>query len=148
MLDYLKNYEGRWTGDFSIHSTANGFTEIFAVEQRYWWKDEVLHGEAVSERKSGKVKATSRTWVEGEKLITEIKRGATKEAFFGVLHDGVLLWLPVNMERANDYQIREAFSGEEEGSRKLRIEGFDTYVYAKGLAHLIFKGELTLQAEP
>lgn len=146
LLDYLQGYEGRWVGDYSLHSTANGFTEIFAVEQRYWWKDEVLHGSAVSRRGSGMVKATSKTWVEGEKLVTEVTRGKSKEAFYGVPLDGGLLWLPADMRRANDYQMRESFARGEAGERKMRIEGFDTYVYAEGLAHIIIKGELTRRA--
>ncbi|MFU8847688.1 MAG: hypothetical protein ACNA77_03080 [Opitutales bacterium] len=146
LRDYLQQYEGRWVGQFSIHSTANGYTESFPVEQRYWWKDEVLHGLAVLDRKSGIETTTSKTWVEGEKFISEVKRGKTVEAFFGVLHDGVLLWLPTDMGRANDYQIREFFVVEE-GLRKLKVEGFDTYVFGEGLAHIIFKGKLQRQRE-
>jgi len=146
LLEYLRNYEGRWTGRFSIHSTANGFTESFPVEQRYWWKGEVLHGLSVSDRDAGMDFATSKTWVDGKKLITEVKRGETKEVFYGVLHEGTLLWLPEDMRRANDYQMRESFT-EEEGREKMLFEGFDTYVFGEGLAHIIIKGELILQAD-
>jgi len=147
LLQYLQNYEGRWGGQFSIHSTANGFTESFSVEQRYWWKGEVLHGLSVSERDAGMDYATSKTWVDGKKLITEIKRGEKKEVFYGVLHEGGLLWLPKDMRRANDYQMRESFI-QKEGLKKMLFEGFDTYVFGDGLAHIIIKGELTRQAEP
>lgn len=73
LRDYLQYYEGRWVGQFSIHSTANGYTESFPVEHRYWWK--------------------------------------------------------------------------EEGLRKLKVEGFDTYVFGEGLAYIVFKGELSRQPE-
>lgn len=145
LLAYLKNYEGRWVGDYSIHSTANGYTESFSVEKRYWWKGEVLHGLAVSIRKSGMVTATSKTWVKGEKLIAEIKRGKATEMFYGVLHDGGLLWVPADMQRANDYQIHDSFVEKDGHPKEMIIEGFDTYIYGKGLAHLVYKGEFTLQ---
>jgi len=149
LLQYLQQYEGSWAGHFSIHSTANGYTESFPVEQRYWWEGEVLYGRAVSTRADGVETATSKTWVEGGKYIAEITRGAVKEAYFGVLHDRGVLWLSTNLARANDYQMRELFLPQEQQGRprKMRIEGFDTYVYAKGLAHLIVKGELTLKPE-
>ena len=116
------------------------------MEQRYWWKGEVLHGLSVSDRDAGMDFATSKTWVDGKKLITEVKRGETKEVFYGVLHEGTLLWLPEDMRRANDYQMRESFT-EEEGREKMLFEGFDTYVFGEGLAHIIIKGELILQAD-
>lgn len=147
LLDYLKNYEGRWVGVYSIHSTANGHTESFTVEQRYWWQGNALHGLAVFERGSGMETASSKTWMDGEKLIAEVKRGEATESFYGVLHEGGLLWLPKDMKRANDYQMRESFVEKEGKPKKLRTEGFDTYIHADGLVHLIYKGELTLQAE-
>lgn len=147
LLDYLQAYEGRWIGHFSIHSTANGYTESFPVEQRYWWKAEVLHGLAVSQRDGGLKVATSKTWLEDKKLITEVTRGQTKETFYGVLHDEGLLWLPTDLRRANDYQMREFLVEEEGGGKKMKVEGFDTYVYDGGIAHIIIKGELTLQPE-
>jgi len=147
LLDYLQGYEGRWVGQFSIHSTANGYTESFPVEQRYWWKGEVLHGLSVSERDGGMDTTTSKTWADGKKLITETKRGDTKEVFYGVLHGGGLLWLPKDMRRANDYQMRESFLEEDDGPKKMKVEGFDTYISSGGLVYLIYKGELTLQPE-
>ncbi|WP_146209342.1 hypothetical protein [Coraliomargarita sinensis] len=146
LLDYLKAYEGRWVGQFSIHSTANGYTESFPVEQRYWWDGDVLYGLAVSQRDSGLAVASSKTWLDGKKLMTEIKQGDSKESFYGVLHDGALLWLPTDMQRANDYQMRE-FIVPKDGKTKMAVEGFDTYVYVDGLAHIIIKGELTLQSD-
>lgn len=147
MLDYLQGYEGRWFGDYSIHSTANGYTEKFTVEQRYWWKDKVLHGLAVYERDGKMVTATSKTWLDGKKLISEVQRDKAKEIYYGVLHDGGLLWIFSDMRRANDYQMREVLTEKEGSPRKMKIEGFDTYVTGDDLVHLIYKGELTLQAE-
>lgn len=147
LLDYLQGQEGRWVGQFSIHSTANNYTESFPVEQRYWWEGEVLHGLAVSQRDGGLKVATSKTWLDGKKLVTEVARGETKEKFYGVLHDGALVWLPADMRRANDYQMRESLVEEEGGLRKMRVEGFDTYLYGDGIAHIIIKGELTLQPQ-
>ena len=148
LLDYLKAYEGRWVGDFTLHSTATGYTESFAVEQRYWLDGGKLHGLAVSERAGGIESSSSVTYPDetGKKLITEVTRGDTVEMYLGVLHEGVILWLPANGERANDHQIRESLV-EIDGVRRLVTEGFDTYVYADGLAHIVYKGDLVLQVD-
>jgi hypothetical protein len=106
-----------------------------------------LHGLSVAERDAGMDYASSKTWLDGKTLITEVERGESKEVFYGVLHDGGLLWLPKDMGRANDYQMRETFT-EVEGRRKMLVAGFDTYVFGEGLAHIIIKGELIRQAEP
>lgn len=145
LLDHLRVYEGRWLGNFTIHSTANGYTESFPVEQQYWWKGEILHGVLVSERDSGMETATSKTWKEGDKLIAEVVRGSDRATYFGVLHDGGLLWLSSDLQRVNDYQMREVILRKEGEPTRLKIEGFDTYVYGDGLAHIIFKGELTYE---
>lgn len=147
LLDYLKGYEGRWVGDYTIHSTANNYTESFPVEQRYWWVGEVLHGISVSERDRGMETATSKTTFDGEKLIAEVKRGTETETYFGVLKEGALLWISSDLRRANDYQMREILINEPGEPRKMKIEGFDTYITGDGLAHIIFKGRLTLQVE-
>jgi hypothetical protein len=147
LIEYLKAYEGQWSGQFTIHSTANNYTESFSVEQRYWWDGEILRGVAVFDRDSRMETASSKTWWDGEKLISEVKRGDAVETFFGVLHDGGLLWISSDMQRANDYQIREILIEKEGSPRKMKIEGYDTYVITDGLVYLIYKGELTLQPD-
>ena len=42
--EYLERYEGRWSGDFTIHSTASDYSENFPVEQRYWLEGKRLRG--------------------------------------------------------------------------------------------------------
>lgn len=147
LLEYLKAYEGQWSGHFSIHSTASKFTQSFTVEQRYWWDGDILRGVAAFERDGGMETATSKTWFDGEKLICEVKRGEVVESYFGVLHEGGLLWISSDLKRANDYQMREVLTEKEVQPRTMMIEGFDTYITGDGLVHLIYKGELTLQAE-
>lgn len=146
-LEYLKAYEGQWSGHYSIHSTANNFTQSFSVEQRYWWDGEILRGVAAYERDGGMETASSKTWWDGEKLISEVKRGEIVESYFGVLHEGGLLWISSDLNRANDYQMREVLVEKEGEPRKMLIEGFDTYVTGDGLVYLIYKGELTLKPE-
>lgn len=147
LIEYLLAYEGRWAGDFSIHSTANGHTEHFAVEQRYWWEHGKLHGMAVLERSTGMETASSLTYLEGDKLISEIVQGGEKQIYVGTLHEGSLLWLPADMQRANDHQIRERVVEEAGNAPKLITEGFDTYIFAEGLAHIVYKGELVFQGK-
>jgi hypothetical protein len=48
------------------------------------------------------------------------------------------------MKRANDYQMAEHFAIEE-GHPLLLTEGFDSYVYPEGLAHLVYRGRLFKQ---
>ena len=71
-------------------------------------------------------------------------RCETTERFFGFLRDGGIVWIPANIRRANDYQMAEHFSMEE-GLSLLLTEGFDTYVYQEGLAHLVYRGRLLKQ---
>ena len=141
LIDYLKQYEGRWLGDFTIHSTASGYSETFPVEQRYWWEDGQLHGISVSDTNNGLQTAKSRTFIQDDKLQSEVITGETTERFFGFLRDGGIVWIAADVKRANDYQMAERFAMEE-GSPLLLTEGFDSYVYSEGLAHLIYRGRL------
>ena len=141
LIDYLKQYEGRWLGDFTIHSTASGYSETFPVEQRYWWEDGQLHGISVSDTNNGLQTAKSRTFIQEGRLQSEVITGETTERFFGFLRDGGIVWISANMQRANDYQMAERFAMEE-GLSLLLTEGFDTYVYQEGLAHLVYHGRL------
>ena len=141
LIDYLKKYEGRWLGDFTIHSTASGYSETFPVEQRYWWEDGQLHGISVYDTNNGLKSAKSLTFIQEGKLQSEVITGETTERFFGFLRDGGIVWISANMKRANDYQMAERFAMEE-GLSLLLTEGFDTYVYQEGLAHLVYRGRL------
>ena len=141
LIDYLKQYEGRWLGDFTIHSTASGYSETFPVEQRYWWEDGQLHGISVSDTNNGLKSAKSLTFIKEGKLQSEVITGETTERFFGFLRDGGIVWISANMQRASDYQMAERFAMEE-GLSLLLTEGFDTYVYQEGLAHLVYRGRL------
>jgi hypothetical protein len=141
LIDYLKKYEGRWLGDFTIHSTASGYSETFPVEQRYWWKDDQLHGISVSDTNHGLKSAKSLTFIQEGKLQSEVITGETTERFFGFLRDGGIVWIPADMKRANDYQMAERFATKE-SLTLLLTEGFDTYVYQEGLAHLVYRGRL------
>lgn len=142
--EYLKLYEGRWTGHFTIHSSANGYSETFPVEQQYWISNGKLHGIAVTQRDSGMDSARSTTFIAENTLISEVTRGKEVEVFVGVRHDSGILWLPKGMERANDYQIKETFTVEH-GQRLLKTEGFDTFIHGEGLAHLVYRGTLYLK---
>ena len=144
-LEYLRQYEGRWTGEFSIQSTASDHIETFQVEQRYWMKDGELRGVSVSQRGSGVESARSRSYVKDGQIYSVVSRpGCEDETFVGKLHEGGLVWLPADLKRANDYQILEYFVRRETG-RVLKTGGFDSYVYGGGLARVIFRGELTYQ---
>ncbi len=144
LIDYLKQYEGRWLGDFTIHSTASGYSETFPVEQRYWWEEGQLHGISVSDTNNGLQTAKSLTFIQDDKLQSEVITGETKERFFGFLRDGGIVWISADMKRANDYQMAEHFTIEE-GRPVLLTEGFDSYVYSEGLAHLVYRGRLFKQ---
>lgn len=137
----LRAYEGRWVGHFSIHSTASGHTQTFPVEQRYWWEDGVLHAIAVSERNEGLSHTSSRVVVKDGQFFCEVKSGETVTNYWGVWHEDRLIWFSANLQRAQDYQMQESII-ELDGVRMLKTEGFDTYIYSEGKAHLVYRGEL------
>jgi hypothetical protein len=146
LVDYLKRYEGRWVGEFTILSTATGYRETLSVDQRYWWDEGVLHGLSVSETKNGLQTAKSLTFIQENQLYSEIIQGETTEYYLGVLHDAGIVWLPADSKRVTDYQMKEFFS-EEEGVLRLNTDGFDSYVYQEGMAYLVYRGRLVKQAE-
>ncbi len=147
MVDYLKQYEGRWVGDYTIYSAATGYSETFPVEQRYWWEDGQLRGLSVSDMNGGMQVAQSRTYIQDGMLRAEIVQGEVKESFYGVMHEGAIVWLPSDLDRATDYQMKESIL-EDGGQRQLWVDGFDSYVYQEGLAHLIYRGRLVFTTEP
>jgi hypothetical protein len=142
----LQAYEGRWVGTFTVHSTASDYTETFPVEQLYWWKDGVLNGVSVARREGNSSSSSSKAVVDDGKFYSEVKAGEGIEQYFGVLHDGGLLWFSSNLKRTKDYQMKEFFV-EIDGQRILKTEGFDTYAYDGGLAYLIYRGELKFVSE-
>jgi hypothetical protein len=146
IVDYLKQYEGRWVGDFTIHSTATDYSETFPVEQRYWWEDGQLHGISVSETNRGMETARSRTFIQDGQLRSEMITEASVETYIGALHDRGIVWLPSDLKRATDYQMKETFV-EADGKRRLHTDGFDSYVYQEGLAHLVYRGRLVFVPE-
>ena len=146
VVDHLKRYEGRWVGDFTIHSAATGYSETFQVEQRYWWEDGQLHAISVSDTNRGIQTSKSRTFIQDGKLQSEVTQGETTERFYGVLHEDGIVWLPADLKRATDYQMKESFA-DENGLQWLKTDGFDSYVYQEGVAHLVYRGRLVKQAE-
>lgn len=145
--DVFKPYVGRWVGEFTIHSTATGYSEVFPVEQLYWIKDGTLHGVAASDRDSGLQNSRSETVIEGNRLRTCVFHKDSEESFFGTLHEGGILWVPTDLKRVTDYQIKEMIIMEE-GERVLKSEGFDSFVFQDGLAHIIYRGSLRYMHEP
>lgn len=146
VVDYLKRYEGRWVGDFTIHSPATGYTQTIPVEQRYWWEEGQLHGMSVTEM-NGKIEsAESLTFIKDGKLRSEVLRVEIKEVYFGVLQDGGIIWISENLGRATDYQMKESLV-EKKGERWLHTDGFDSFDYEGELAHLVYRGRLMKQAE-
>ncbi|TVP79710.1 MAG: hypothetical protein EA353_05545 [Puniceicoccaceae bacterium] len=146
VVDYLKGYQGRWAGDFTIHSVATDYTVTFSVEQRYWWEDGALRGISVSETNEGLQTASSRTSVVEGRLVSEVVRGDLVETYYGVLHDGGIVWLPADLARATDYQMREIFV-QDAGEVWLHTDGFDSYLYQGEVAHLTYRGRLKRKSE-
>jgi len=146
LSDYLKRYEGRWVGEFSIYSEATDFKNTFPVEQRFWWEAGELRGLSVAESNKGMQLSKSRAFVDGQQLRAEVTRDDQVEGYIGVLHDGGLVWLSDNLKRATDYQMKESFV-EKEGVEWLHTDGFDTFIYQEGLAYLIYKGRLERRPE-
>lgn len=144
LMDAMRKYEGRWVGNFTLHSAATGYTETFPVEQQYWMAENKLHGVAVTDRNTGMESARSVTFIVDDKLVTEITTGTETQRYLGVLHEQGVLWLPEEMQRANDHQLKEMILVED-GELRLKTEGFDTYIYQEGLAHIIYRGNLVFK---
>ena len=144
--EYLKQYEGRWIGEYTIHSPATNFTETFPVEQRYWIENGQLYGLSVSDPGRGILTAKSRTFVEEGVVYSEVTTGDTTEKYIGALHEGGLVWLPSNLQRANDYQMKESFVKKAQ-QLWLHTDGFDSYIYREGLGHLVYRGRLAFISE-
>ena len=145
--EIFRQYEGRWTGKFTIRSSATGYSETFPVEQQYWMRDGELRGLEVAERKDGMATASSRTFVKEGRLYSEVERSdGETERFIGTVHEGGIVWIPADLRRARDYQIREMFR-EDDGQRLLLTEGFDTYRYQGEKVYLIYRGRLSYAGE-
>lgn len=138
----LKKYEGRWVGEFTLHSAATGYTETFPVEQQYWWKDGELRGVAVSQRDDGLQSSRSRSFVNEGTIVSEVKQASDEERFIGVMHEGGIVWLPSDPQRAEGYQMKDTIEEANGGERVLKTEGFDTYVVQGEVAHVVYRGKL------
>ena len=141
LLPYLNQLEGRWVGHYTIHTSINKYKEEFTVEQQYWMHDGVLHGVFAAKRSTGLESASSRTFIQDGRLILIVSRSTGEETFIGVLAEGWLIWLPEDVKRANDYQIREKIVRHASGYQ-LVSESFETYETKNGPAKIRISGSL------
>lgn len=142
LMAHLEKYVGRWQGEFTIKSSVSDYSETFPVEQQYWFEGNHLCGVSVSLREGkGLVSVQSEVYIEKSVLYLKVKRGDAVEQFVGVLKGDALVWLPGDMQRAEDQQTTERIL-EKNGKWVLRSEGFDTYVYGGGIAYIAIVGEL------
>ncbi|ADE54837.1 hypothetical protein [Coraliomargarita akajimensis] len=147
LMAYLKQYEGRWVGTFTVKSSVSDYSESFPVEQQYWFEGDHLCGVSVSQREGqGLESAQSEVFIDDKVLYLLVRRGETVEKFIGVFKDERIIWIPANLQRAEDYQTTERLLSKD-GKRLLKTEGFDTYVYSGGIAHIAFLGELVRQED-
>ena len=143
LLPYLRQLEGRWVGHYSIHTSINEYKEEFTVEQQYWMQDGELLGVFAAKRSTGLESASSRTFIQDGRLILIVNRSSGEETYIGVLAEGWLIWLPEDVERANDYQIREKIV-RHAGGYQLISESFETYETKNGPAKIRISGSLLL----
>ena len=143
LLPYLEQLEGRWVGHYSIHTSINQYKEEFTVEQQYWMQDGELRGVFAAIRSTGLESASSRTFIQDGRLILIVSRSSGEETYIGVLAEGWLIWLPEDVERANDYQIREKIV-RHAGGYQLISESFETYETKNGPAKIRISGSLLL----
>ena len=145
---YLDQYTGTWVGVFTVNAPAIEYEESFQVQQKYWWEGGVLRAVSVSRRETGVESSTARNVIDGDKVISLVKKNDVEQVFYGSLvEEGKgLLWFPANLERANDYQIKENFSVID-GERVLVTSGFDTFDNDGEPAVLTYFGEFVLEPE-
>lgn len=141
LLPYLRQLEGRWIGHYLIHTSINEYKEEFTVEQQYWMQDGELLGVFAAKRSTGLESASSRTFIQDDRLILIVSRSTGEQTYIGVLADGWLIWLPEDVERANDYQIREKIV-RHAGGFQLISESFETYETKNGPAKILIRGSL------
>ena len=141
LLPYLKQLEGRWVGHYSIHTSINKYKEEFTVEQQYWMQDGELLGVFAAKRSTGLESASSRTFIQDGRLILIVSRSSGEEKYIGALAEGWLIWLPEDVKRANDYQIREKVVRHSSGYQ-LISESFETYETKNGPAKIRISGSL------
>ena len=146
LLPYLRQLEGRWIGHYLIHTSINEYKEEFTVEQQYWMQDGELLGVFAAKRSTGLESASSRTFIQDDRLILIVSRSTGEQTYIGVLADGWLIWLPEDVERANDYQIREKIVRHAAGYQ-LISESFETYETKKGPAKILISGSLLLSID-
>lgn len=148
LLDHLKQYEGRWVGEFTVKSDVSDYSETFAVEQQYWMNGSKLFGVTVYERPKGGLESAESivTINQDGSLLMKVRRGNEVEAYVGVYREGGIIWLPSDMKRAEDYQTTVRIA-EVEGGLEMTTEGFDTYVHSGGVGHVLFLGRLNCVAK-
>lgn len=139
----LDKYVGKWVGVFTVEAEAIDYLESFPVEQKYWWEGSVLRGVAVMRRENGIVSSTTSNVIDGDKILSSVKKNGGEQVFYGTLVDEGLLWFPANLDRANNYQIKEHFTTMD-GERMLVQSGFDTFDNNGEAAVLIYRGEFVL----
>lgn len=146
--NHLKLYEGAWVGEFTLKSDVSDYRETFTVEQQYWFEDSKLRGVSVYKRPEKKLESLESiiTVNSDGSLLMQVWRQGKVESYIGVFRENSIIWLPGDMNRAQDYQTTVRIA-EVEGGLEMTTEGFDTYVHAGGIGHVIFIGQLNRVAE-
>lgn len=142
----LDLYVGRWLGVFSVRAPDIDYEETFSVEQTYWWKADELRGISVVRRQSGTETSRAVNTIRDNQVISEVSKGDSVQVYYGILANDGLVWVPANLERVTDYQLKETFT-EIDGERVLVTNGYDTFNNEGKPALLFYQGQLIREQE-
>lgn len=134
-------FTGHWRGVFRVYNYDGELLEELQVEQKYWWEDEVQHGEFTDRYRDGReVNSNARNYLEDGVMYCEvIKESGEKTLHTGHYDNALLFWY----RKTPDGNTVESFKervAKERGRKVYYIDGFGVYGQGEGGSYLLFEG--------
>lgn len=135
----IRAMEGRWNGTYEIRNPRGLILRLIQVEYQYWIADGVLNGLAVFEQAGSLSHAKSRSFFEGDRLISEIVSGGITRRFVGEVSENAVVWIPESSIGAPNRKIKETVVEREEKAF-LVIDGFERLTQGEETTMVVYKG--------
>ena len=132
-------FNAHWKGTFKVYAHDGRLLNTIAVEQRYWWEDNVQRATFIEKSRDGKiVRAQAKNYAENGKLFCAVEKdNGEKSLHLGQYEDGALFWFRQEEGRIESFKER-VLQGK--AGKEYHIDGFGVYGCGKEASYLLFEG--------
>ncbi len=145
VTEVFKSFEGRWEGSYELRSQDGRIIQYLQIEYQYWLEDGVLKGLAVFNQGDVLSHSKSRSYLQGNRLISEVEESASGDVkrFVGTLKDQSIVWIPMDPELKGHSKIKETVVVKPD-KKFLLVEGYESVTRQDQSTRVLFSGLMEL----